>query len=74
MANTTRIRSMTEQPITTSTSIYHEDGDMVDIFLENPPNGNGDRLVRVCDHGMTLMRLSYSYDLDTPKKEEIFNT
>ena len=63
---------MTEQPITTSTSIYHEDGDMVDIFLENPPNGNGDRLVRVCDHGMTLMRLSYSYDLDTPKKE-IFN-
>ncbi len=50
--------------------LYHEDGDMVDIFLE-PTNGNGN--IRVCDHGMTLMRLSYSFDLDTPNKERIFN-
>src|SRR5208283_4235048 len=27
--------------------------------------------VRVCDHGMTLMRLSYSYDVDSPNKERI---
>lgn len=50
--------------------LYHEDGDMVDIFLESK-NGNGN--IRVCDHGMTLMRLSYSFDVDTPNKERIFN-
>ena len=50
--------------------LYHEDGDMVDIFLE-PTNGNGN--IRICDHGMTLMRLSYSFDIDTPNKERIFN-
>jgi hypothetical protein len=49
---------------------FHEDGDMYDLFLDfdgAPP------LIRVCDYGHTLMRLSYAYDLDTPKKEEIFN-
>lgn len=49
--------------------LFHEDGDMIDIFLEEIGNGN----IRVCDHGMTLMRLSYSFDLDTPNKERIFN-
>lgn len=48
---------------------YHEDGDMYDIFLE--PGTSGE--VRICDHGLTLMRLSYTYELDTPKKEEVFN-
>jgi hypothetical protein len=49
---------------------YHEDGDMYDIFLDiNPSNSN----IKVCDHGLTLMRLSYTYELDTPKKEEIFS-
>lgn len=48
---------------------YHEDGDMYDIFLE--PGAPGE--VRICDHGLTLMRLSYTYELDTPKKEEVFN-
>jgi len=50
---------------------YHEDGDMVDIFLE-PTNGEQER-IRICDHGMTVMRLSYSFDLDTPNKERIFH-
>ena len=45
---------------------YHEDGDMYDLFIEEE---GGE--YRVCDLGHTLMRLSYSYDLDTPKKEEI---
>ena len=49
--------------------LYHEDGDMVDIFLE-PVNGGKDQ-IRICDHGMTLMRLSYSFDVDTPNKERI---
>jgi len=50
--------------------LYHEDGDMIDIFIETL-NGNG--IVRVSDYGMTLMRLSYSFDLDTPNKERIFS-
>lgn len=47
--------------------LYHEDGDMVDIFLEQ-----ANHLIRISDHGMTLMRLSYSFELDTPNKERIF--
>lgn len=50
--------------------LYHEDGDMIDIFIETL-NGNG--IVRVSDYGMTLMRLSYSFDVDTPNKERIFS-
>lgn len=48
--------------------IYHEDGDMVDIYLQMNDNG----LVKVCDFGKTLMKLSYSFDIDTPNKEKIF--
>jgi hypothetical protein len=48
---------------------YHEDGDMYDLFLDI---NNTSSLIRVCDHGHTLMRLSYTYDIDTPKKQEIF--
>lgn len=50
--------------------LYHEDGDMMDIFLESTNDGN--ERIRICDHGMTLMRLSYSFELDTPNKERIF--
>jgi hypothetical protein len=50
--------------------LFHEDGDMVDIFLE-PANGAQED-IRICDHGMTLMRLSYQFDIDTPNKERIF--
>ncbi len=48
--------------------LFHEDGDMVDIFLEGL---DGD-MVRISDHGLSLMRLSYSYDIDTQNKERIF--
>lgn len=47
--------------------IYHEDGDMIDVFLV-PKNGNKFEL---CDFGQTLMRLSYSYQIDTENKEAI---
>jgi hypothetical protein len=47
--------------------LYHEDGDMIDIFIEER-NGN----YFLSDYGMTLMRLSYSYEIDTPNKEAIF--
>lgn len=48
--------------------MFHEDGDMVDIFLEELP---GNRL-RLSDKGLTLMRLSSSHDIDTDNKERIF--
>ena len=50
--------------------LFHEDGDMVDIFLEESKGEPGK--VRVSDYGMTLMRLSYSFEIDTPNKEKIF--
>lgn len=46
--------------------LYHEDGDMMDIFI----NTAGDALV-VCDCGMTLMRLSYTFEVDSEHKEKI---
>jgi hypothetical protein len=53
--------------------LYHEDGDMIDVFLDLPKNASlseGQR-IRLSDHGMTLMRLSYCFELDTPNKEKI---
>lgn len=50
--------------------LYHEDGDMVDIFLEPTKKDQGK--IRICDHGMTIMRLSYHFEIDTPNKERIF--
>ena len=50
--------------------ICHEDGDMIDIYLQDSPRGDG--YVRICDFGMTLMRLSYALDLNTPTRERIF--
>lgn len=47
--------------------IYHEDGDMIDIYIE-PTN---DMSYKLCDYGMTIMRLSYSYEIDTQNKETI---
>ena len=47
--------------------IYHEDGDMVDLFIV--PKGRDKYLL--CDYGLTLQRLSYSYDIDTDNKETI---
>jgi len=47
--------------------LYHEDGDMIDIFIQEK---NGEYYLS--DYGMTLMRLSYTYEIDTPNKESIF--
>jgi len=48
---------------------YHEDGDMLDIFIQDSPESGK---IRICDYGMSLMHLSYSYDIDTQNKERIF--
>lgn len=50
---------------------YHEDGDMMDIFLTESPL-QPDK-IRLCDFGMTIMHLSYSYDIDSPNREGILD-
>ena len=50
--------------------IYHEDGDMMDIFIR--PNDSNHLIV--CDYGMTLMHLSYSYEINTPYRENMLKT
>ena len=52
--------------------IFHEDGDMVDIYVHDSRKGEG--YVRICDFGMTLMRLSYTFDVSTPARERILES
>lgn len=47
--------------------IFHEDGDMVSIYLEKA----NDDSIKICDHGMSLMRLSYLFDIDSDKKKKV---
>lgn len=47
--------------------IYHEDGDMVDLFIKQKDKNK----YILCDFGLTLQRLSYTYDIDTENKESI---
>jgi len=49
--------------------LFHEDGDMVDIFLTEIEKDK----IRISDYGMTIMKLSYTYDLNTENKMKIFN-
>ena len=51
--------------------IFHEDGDMVDIYLEDSPAGS--EFVRVCDFGLALMRLSYTFDVNTAARRRILD-
>lgn len=51
--------------------LFHENGDMIDMFLDLSTNGG--ETVRISDHGLTVMRVSYSYELDTPNKLRIFH-
>lgn len=48
---------------------FHEDGDMYDIFIQEAPGNKG--LIRICDYGLTLMKLSYTFDIDSPNKQTI---
>ncbi len=47
----------------------HEDGDMVDIYLQESPFG--ENYVRVCDFGLSLMRLSYTFDVNSSTRQRI---
>ncbi len=47
--------------------IFHADGDMVSIYLEEKENDQ----VKISDRGMSLMRLSYVFDIDSDNKRKI---
>lgn len=51
---------------------FYEDGDMYDLFVEECPRNTD--LLRISDHGLSLMKLSYNFDIDTPKKKEILES
>lgn len=50
--------------------VFHEDSDMLSVYISNDPN-SGEYIVH--DFGNTLMRLSYSFDIDSRHKQEILN-
>lgn len=52
--------------------IFHEDGDTVDVYVERCPERS--EWFRISDCGMTLMRLSCSFDINSPTRENIYNT
>jgi len=49
--------------------IFHEDGDMIDLFLDQRSKSLDS--LTLTDNGLTLMRLSYTFDIDTPNKRRI---
>lgn len=51
-----------------SVPIYHNDGDMIDLFIKT--NGHD---ITLCDCGLTLMHLSYSFDINTKNREKLLN-
>ncbi len=51
--------------------IQHEDGDPVDLFLEWQDSER--KLVKISDYGFTLMRLSYTIEIDSANKRKIFD-
>ena len=52
--------------------IHHEDGDMVDVYLQDGSGAPG--TIRVCDFGMALMRLSYTYEINSPSRQRILDS
>lgn len=48
---------------------FHEDGDMFSIYIQVDCNGH----LVLRDFGNTLMRVSYTFNIDTPKKQDILS-
>lgn len=46
---------------------FHEDGDMIEVYLQQEQGK-----WKISDYAMAIMRLSYSYEIDTENKEKIF--
>lgn len=68
-ANTFQVREKRPGIFQLIAPIFHDDGDMVSIYLEKA----SDDTIRICDHGMSLMRLSYLFDIDSDKKKKVLN-
>lgn len=51
---------------------FYEDGDMYDIFIQESHDNSS--FIKVSDCGLTLMKLSYAFDIDTPRKQEILES
>ena len=49
--------------------LYHPDGDMSDIFLKILPNNQS----LLTDCSLTLMRLSYTFEIDSPNNQTLLN-
>lgn len=49
--------------------VFHPDGDMFDIFLQI----NDVNAISIIDCGLTLMRLSYVFDIDTDNKTQLLH-
>ncbi len=52
--------------------ILHEDGDMLEIYLQE--SSNSSEKVRICDFGHTLMRLSYNFEVSTEARRRILDS
>lgn len=52
--------------------ILHEDGDMVDVYLQD--SNIGEDYIRICDFGMAIMRLSYTYEVNSDTRQKIFQS
>ncbi len=52
--------------------ILHEDGDMLEIYLQESSNSSEE--VRICDFGHALMRLSYNFELSTEVRRRILDS
>lgn len=68
-ANTFRLQEKRPGIFQLIAPIFHDDGDMVSIYLEKA----SDDSVRICDHGMSIMRLSYLFDIDSDNKKKVLN-
>jgi Domain of unknown function DUF1828 len=51
-----------------SIPVFHDDGDMMDIFLQDVGQGK----IRISDEGLTLIRLSRDFDMDIDNKNNKF--
>ncbi len=52
--------------------ILHEDGDMVEIYLQEIPHREG--FIRICDFGHAIMRLSYTFEVNSPTRQKILDS
>lgn len=47
--------------------LFHEDGDMLSIYIDSQSNNQ----ILIRDYGNTLMRVSYTFDINTEHKKKV---